>query len=127
MHMWYVFILFLPKDYYYVSTNDIVCCIVCLGAYSVEVLYDMKPIWGSPFTCQVFDASRVSLDDCNAKQFNINQKIAVQGLLNFPSVCHFLNISFFRFIVYSQIVVSAASLLFVLYDGRYISEITCFY
>ena len=47
------------------------------GPYTVEVLHDMKAIRGSPFTCQTYDASKVVIDELKAKQFSINEKIAV--------------------------------------------------
>ena len=43
----------------------------------MEVLHDMKAIRGSPFTCQTYDASKVVIDELKAKQFSINEKIAV--------------------------------------------------
>lgn len=46
------------------------------GSHKVEVLYEGKPVSGSPFVCQVFDASRVVLQKVRSTTFSVNEKIS---------------------------------------------------
>ncbi|XP_064455536.1 filamin-A-like [Ornithodoros turicata] len=46
------------------------------GSHKVEVLYEGKPIAGSPFMCQVFDANRVVLQKVRTTTFSVNEKIS---------------------------------------------------
>lgn len=46
------------------------------GSHKVEVLYEGRPIPGSPFLCQVFDASRVILQKVRSTTFAVNEKIS---------------------------------------------------
>jgi len=50
---------------------------VVAGPYTVEVLHELKPIRGSPFTCQTYDAAKVIIEELKAKQYSINERIAV--------------------------------------------------
>ncbi|XP_040074680.2 filamin-A [Ixodes scapularis] len=49
---------------------------VTAGSHKVEVLYESKAIPGSPFLCQVFDASRVLLQKVRGTTFSVNEKIS---------------------------------------------------
>ncbi|KAH9369761.1 hypothetical protein HPB48_007728 [Haemaphysalis longicornis] len=46
------------------------------GSHKVEVLYEGRPIPGSPFLCQIFDASRVILQKVRSTTFAVNEKIS---------------------------------------------------
>ncbi|XP_054721310.1 filamin-A-like [Uloborus diversus] len=46
------------------------------GSHKVEVLYAGKPIAGSPFSCQVFDASKVTLQKIKMTTFAVGENIS---------------------------------------------------
>lgn len=46
-----------------------------VGAHRVEVLHQAKPLTGSPFICQAFDAELVRLSEVPREQGNVGEKI----------------------------------------------------
>lgn len=48
---------------------------LCTGAHKIDVLYRDKQVSGSPFTCEVFDASKVILQRIKSTTFPVNEKI----------------------------------------------------
>jgi filamin len=51
-------------------------CIIYLGSYKIDVTQGSRPVRGSPYYCQVFDASKVKLEDVGSKAVSVNEKIA---------------------------------------------------
>lgn len=52
------------------------------GAYRIDVLYDGKPLRGSPFTAQAFDAQKVTVDNVRSANVSVHEPIS------FQSKCH---------------------------------------
>lgn len=50
-----------------------------VGPHKVEVLHQAKPVNGSPFTCQVFDADNVRIHDIPQTQSNVGERITFNG------------------------------------------------
>jgi len=48
------------------------------GAYKIDVLYDGKPLRGSPFNAQSYDASRVSVDNVKSTNVSVHESISFQ-------------------------------------------------
>src|SRR5699024_6075086 len=46
-----------------------------IGSHKIEVYHGDKPVIGSPFTCEVFDASKVKIEPIESSNFVINKKI----------------------------------------------------
>ena len=46
-----------------------------LGQHKIEVLHLDKPVSGSPFTSEAFDASKVIIEKIKSTNFVINEKI----------------------------------------------------
>lgn len=46
------------------------------GNHKIEVLYSGKAIAGSPFSCQVFDASKVALQKIKTTNFAVGEDIS---------------------------------------------------
>lgn len=49
------------------------------GAYRVDVLYDGKPLRGSPFTAQAYDAQKVTIDYVRSASVAIYEPISFQS------------------------------------------------
>ncbi|XP_013775194.1 LOW QUALITY PROTEIN: filamin-A-like [Limulus polyphemus] len=46
------------------------------GSHKIDILYMGKPINGSPYTCQVFDSSKVVIQKIKNTTFSVNKKIS---------------------------------------------------
>uniref|UniRef100_T1J4U2 Calponin-homology (CH) domain-containing protein n=1 Tax=Strigamia maritima TaxID=126957 RepID=T1J4U2_STRMM len=46
------------------------------GAHHIEVQYNGKQIRGSPFTCQVFESSKIVIEEITTTNFTVNEKIS---------------------------------------------------
>lgn len=46
-----------------------------IGSHKIEVFHNDKPVIGSPFNCEVFDASKVKIEPIESTNFVINKKI----------------------------------------------------
>lgn len=46
-----------------------------IGSHKIEVFHSDKPVIGSPFNCEVFDASKVKIELVEPTNFVINKKI----------------------------------------------------
>lgn len=46
-----------------------------IGSHTIEVFHGDKPVIGSPFTCEIFDASKVKIEPIESTNFVINKKI----------------------------------------------------
>ncbi|PSN34738.1 hypothetical protein C0J52_17746 [Blattella germanica] len=47
-----------------------------LGTYKIDVTQGARAVRGSPYYCQVFDASKVRIEDVGSKSVAVNEKIA---------------------------------------------------
>lgn len=47
-----------------------------LGTYKIDVTHGARAVRGSPYFCQVYDASKVKLSDIGSKSVSVNEKIA---------------------------------------------------
>jgi hypothetical protein len=65
------------------------------GSYKIEVTQGARPVRGSPYYCQVFDASKVKLDSVGAKAVAVSEDIAFKresdGNLMSPAMSVMLN------------------------------------
>ena len=48
---------------------------LCTGTYKIDVTQGSRAVRGSPYYCQVFDASKVKIED-GSKSVAVNEKIA---------------------------------------------------
>ncbi|OQR79827.1 hypothetical protein BIW11_05461, partial [Tropilaelaps mercedesae] len=48
-----------------------------IGQHIVRVEFQGKHVHGSPFTCQVFDSTKVRLEQVKSRVFNVNEKISI--------------------------------------------------
>ena len=62
-----------------------------IGAYKIDVLYDGKPLRGSPFTAQSYDASRVSVDNVKSTNVSVHESISFQSNLYWSIVISLIN------------------------------------
>lgn len=46
-----------------------------IGSHKIEVFHSDKPVIGSPFNCEIFDASKVKIEPIESSNFVINKKI----------------------------------------------------
>lgn len=46
-----------------------------IGSHRIEVYHSDKPVIGSPFNCEVFDAAKVKIEPIESTNFVINKKI----------------------------------------------------
>ena len=46
-----------------------------IGSHKIQVFHSDKPVIGSPFNCEVFDASKVKIEPIESTNFVINKKI----------------------------------------------------
>ena len=69
------------------------------GGYRIDVLYDGKPLRGSPFTAQSFDATKVSIDHVRSANISIHESISFQSKSNYfrNNLFVFINL-FFSFL-----------------------------
>ena len=51
------------------------------GGYRIDVLYDGKPLRGSPFTAQAFDAQKVTVDNVRSASVSVHEPISFQSEL----------------------------------------------
>jgi filamin len=51
-------------------------CTIYLGTYKIDVTQGSRAVRGSPYYCQVFDASKVKIEDVGSKSVAVNEKIA---------------------------------------------------
>ena len=51
------------------------------GTYKIDVLYDGKPLRGSPFTCQSFDVNKVTIDNVRSASVSVHESITFQSKL----------------------------------------------
>ena len=57
---------------------------ICAGTYKIDVLYDGKPLRGSPFTCQSFDVDKVVVDTLRSTGVStVHQPINFQSRFRF--------------------------------------------
>lgn len=49
------------------------------GPHKVEVLHQAKPVSGSPFVCNAFDADNVRIVDIPSTQGNVGEKVLFNG------------------------------------------------
>jgi filamin len=49
------------------------------GGYRIDVLYDGKPLRGSPFTCQAYDPSKVSIGNVRNTNVSVHETISFQS------------------------------------------------
>jgi filamin len=49
---------------------------IYLGTYKIDVTQGSRAVRGSPYYCQVFDASKVKIEDVGSKSVAVNEKIA---------------------------------------------------
>lgn len=49
------------------------------GGYRIDVLYDGKPLRGSPFTTQAYDAQKVTVDNVRSANVSIHEPISFQS------------------------------------------------
>lgn len=61
------------------------------GAYRIDVMYDGKPLRGSPFTAQAYDAKKVTIDHVSSANPHIYETIRFQSKFH-TLVCN-VNIS----------------------------------
>jgi len=47
-----------------------------IGTYKIDVTQGSRAVRGSPYYCQVFDASKVKIEDVGSKSVAVNEKIA---------------------------------------------------
>ncbi|XP_046654649.1 filamin-C-like isoform X2 [Daphnia pulicaria] len=48
------------------------------GGYRIDVLYDGKPLRGSPFTAQAYDAQKVTVDNVRSANVSVHEPISFQ-------------------------------------------------
>ena len=51
-------------------------CMLYIGTYKIDVTQGSRAVRGSPYYCQVFDASKVKIEDVGSKSVAVNEKIA---------------------------------------------------
>ena len=51
-------------------------CMLFIGTYKIDVTQGSRAVRGSPYYCQVFDASKVKIEDVGSKSVAVNEKIA---------------------------------------------------
>jgi filamin len=51
-------------------------CTIYLGTYKIDVTQGSRAVRGSPYYCQVFDASKVKIEDVGSKSVAVNEKIS---------------------------------------------------
>ncbi len=49
------------------------------GGYRIDVLYDGKPLRGSPFTAQAYDAQKVTVDNVRSANVSVHEPISFQS------------------------------------------------
>jgi hypothetical protein len=49
---------------------------IYLGTYKIDVTQGSRAVRGSPYYCQVYDASKVKIEDVGSKSVAVNEKIA---------------------------------------------------
>nr|CAD7395119.1 unnamed protein product [Timema cristinae] len=52
------------------------CKVVVTGTYKIDVTHGARAVRGSPYYCQVFDSSKVRLDDVGPRSVTVNENIA---------------------------------------------------
>nr|CAD7428833.1 unnamed protein product [Timema monikensis] len=52
------------------------CKVVGTGTYKIDVTHGARAVRGSPYYCQVFDSSKVRLDDVGPRSVTVNENIA---------------------------------------------------
>lgn len=57
-----------------------------IGPHKIEVFHSEKPVIGSPFNCQVFNASKVKIEPIDLTNFVINKKINLYCKYTFVSI-----------------------------------------
>lgn len=50
--------------------------LIILGTYKIDVLHGAKPVLGSPFFCQAFDAAKVKLQELGPMTISVHDHIA---------------------------------------------------
>lgn len=58
-------------------------CFILTGVYKIDVLQGSRPVRGSPYHCQVFDATKVKLEKLAANSVSVNENISFKCKLNF--------------------------------------------
>lgn len=48
-----------------------------IGSHKIEVLHSEKPLIGSPFSCEVYDASKVKVQPIESSNYVINKQISM--------------------------------------------------
>lgn len=62
---------------------------VVAGVYKIDVLQGSRPVRGSPYHCQVFDATKVKIEALAANSVSVNENISFK--CNFNSTIKFVN------------------------------------
>ncbi len=57
-----------------------------VGGYKIDVLHGSRPIRGSPFLCQVYDASKVKIENIPNSTVSVNDNIMFKRKLQSPDV-----------------------------------------
>lgn len=58
--------------------------VVVAGVYKIDVLQGSRPVRGSPYHCQVFDATKVKIEALAANSVSVNENISFK--CNFNSI-----------------------------------------
>lgn len=77
--------------YVYIYCDNIIYFDVCSsGTYKIDVLHGAKPVLGSPFFCQAFDASKVKLQELGPMTVTVHDHIALKCKLYYLLIYNIL-------------------------------------
>ena len=57
--------------------------LVWIGTYKIDVLQGAKPVLGSPFFCQAFDANKVKIQELGPTTVSLHDHIALKSKSNY--------------------------------------------
>jgi len=60
----------------FIVLQGLTVCMLYIGTYKIDVTQGSRAVRGSPYYCQVFDASKVKIEDVGSKSVAVNEKIA---------------------------------------------------
>jgi filamin len=50
-----------------------------IGTHKIDVLHGAKPVLGSPFFCQAFDASKIKLQELGPTNISVHDHFALKS------------------------------------------------